>query len=122
MTPSDVVELFGKEMAEWAKHAALALFDGESEIMRARGLILIDTKYEFSSAWTAMARFMSSTKSTLWTHPASVAWRDGKKITPCRHRHGHRKVHHIGQPLLKFSQSSKSKNSPNSTFEMRCWI
>ena len=29
-----------------AKQAALALFDGESEIMRARGLILVDTKYE----------------------------------------------------------------------------
>ena len=46
MTPSDLVELFGKEMAERAKQA-LALFEGESEIMLARGLILIDTMFEF---------------------------------------------------------------------------
>ena len=46
-TPSDLVELLGKETAERAKQAALALFDGESEIMRARGLTLIDTKHEF---------------------------------------------------------------------------
>ena len=47
MTHSDLVELLGKEMAERAKQAALALFDKESEILRARGLLLIDTKYEF---------------------------------------------------------------------------
>ena len=46
MTPATWWSL-GKEMAERAKQAALALFDGESEIMRARGLILIDTKCEF---------------------------------------------------------------------------
>ena len=46
MTPATWWSL-GKEMAERAKQAALALFDGESEIMRARGLVLIDTKCEF---------------------------------------------------------------------------
>ena len=35
------------KMAGRAKQAALASFEGESEIMRSRGLILIDTKYEF---------------------------------------------------------------------------
>jgi phosphoribosylaminoimidazole-succinocarboxamide synthase len=47
MTPDDLVQLLGPEMAEKAKEAALKLFQRGSEIMRARGLILIDTKYEF---------------------------------------------------------------------------
>ena len=47
MTHSDLVGLLGKEMAEWPKQAALALFVGESATIRACELILIDTKYEF---------------------------------------------------------------------------
>ena len=47
MTPNDLAELLGKDMAARAKQAALGLFERESEIMRARGLILIDTKYAF---------------------------------------------------------------------------
>merc|ERR1719367_261591 len=43
----EVEKLVGREMARKAKDAALKLFRRGSELMRERGLILIDTKYEF---------------------------------------------------------------------------
>ena len=81
MTLSDLVELLGKEMAERAKQAALALFGGDSEIMRARGLILIGKKYEFGLDRDGVLHV----KWTHRIHPVSVTWRN-----PCRHRHGQR--------------------------------
>merc|ERR1719161_678216 len=47
MTMEEVEKLIGKEMAQKAKEASLKLFQRGTEIMRKRGLILIDTKYEF---------------------------------------------------------------------------
>merc|ERR1719271_164302 len=47
MTMEEVEKLIGKEMAEKAREASLKLFERGTEIMRKRGLILIDTKYEF---------------------------------------------------------------------------
>eukprot|EP00747_Dinoflagellata_sp_TGD_P160657 gnl/TRDRNA2_/TRDRNA2_178005_c0_seq3.p1 gnl/TRDRNA2_/TRDRNA2_178005_c0~~gnl/TRDRNA2_/TRDRNA2_178005_c0_seq3.p1 ORF type:complete len:542 (+),score=143.74 gnl/TRDRNA2_/TRDRNA2_178005_c0_seq3:110-1627(+) len=47
MTEEEVEKLIGKEMAKKAKDAALKLYQRGVEIMKARGLILIDTKYEF---------------------------------------------------------------------------
>merc|ERR1740129_1411550 len=47
MTMDEVEALLGKEMAQKAKDAALKLFARGQEVMRKRGLILIDTKYEF---------------------------------------------------------------------------
>ena len=43
----DIEKLHGKDLAEQARSAALRLFARGSEVMRKRGLILIDTKYEF---------------------------------------------------------------------------
>ena len=43
----DMAELLREDMAARAKHAALGFFERDSEIMRARGLILIDTKCAF---------------------------------------------------------------------------
>merc|ERR1711972_1024247 len=43
----EVERLVGKDMAAKAKDAALKLFARGQELMRKRGLILIDTKYEF---------------------------------------------------------------------------
>ena len=39
-------QLIGKEMAQKAREASLKLFRRGTEIMRRRGLILVDTKYE----------------------------------------------------------------------------
>mmetsp|Transcript_72828 Transcript_72828/g.206675 ORF Transcript_72828/g.206675 Transcript_72828/m.206675 type:complete len:509 (-) Transcript_72828:172-1698(-) len=47
MTMEEVEKLVGKEMAEQAKDVAMKLFQRGVELMRQRGLILIDTKYEF---------------------------------------------------------------------------
>lgn len=47
MTMEEVEQLIGKEMAQKAKDAAMKLFARGQEIMQKRGLILIDTKYEF---------------------------------------------------------------------------
>merc|ERR1719487_2722899 len=47
MTEEEVEKLIGKEMAQKAKEAALKLYQRGVEIMKKRGLILIDTKYEF---------------------------------------------------------------------------
>merc|ERR1719409_2566617 len=43
----EVEKLVGKDMAEQSKKAALQLYERGVELMRKRGLILIDTKYEF---------------------------------------------------------------------------
>merc|ERR1712048_1414813 len=46
--PMDEVEkLLGKDLAQRAKNVAMKLYQRGSELMRKRGLILIDTKYEF---------------------------------------------------------------------------
>jgi len=47
MTMAEVEALVGVEVAKTAKQAALKLFARGQELMRKRGLILIDTKYEF---------------------------------------------------------------------------
>jgi len=47
MTMAEVEELVGKDMAQQAKDAAMRLYQRGAELMRERGLILIDTKYEF---------------------------------------------------------------------------
>jgi len=47
MTMEEVEALVGKEMAQKAKEAAMNLFARGQELMAKRGLILIDTKYEF---------------------------------------------------------------------------
>merc|ERR1719355_320835 len=47
MTEAEVEKLIGKDMADQAKEAALKLYQRGAELMRQRGLILIDTKYEF---------------------------------------------------------------------------
>jgi len=47
MTMEEVEKFVGKEMAQQAKEAAMQLFKRGQEVMRKRGLILIDTKYEF---------------------------------------------------------------------------
>merc|ERR1712228_338264 len=39
--------LIGKDLANQAKEAAMKLYQRGAELMRERGLILIDTKYEF---------------------------------------------------------------------------
>jgi len=49
MTEAEVEALIGKDMADKAKAAALAMFQRGQEVMRKRGLILIDTKYEFGT-------------------------------------------------------------------------
>jgi len=49
MTMEDLEKLLGKAMAEKAKQAALQLFQRGSEVMRKRGLVLLDTKYEFGT-------------------------------------------------------------------------
>merc|ERR1719401_2315188 len=47
MTMEDVEKLLGKELASQARDAALKLYERGAKLMRERGLILIDTKYEF---------------------------------------------------------------------------
>merc|ERR1719454_870648 len=47
MTEAEVEQLVGKEMAQKAKDMALKLYQRGVELMRQKGLILIDTKYEF---------------------------------------------------------------------------
>jgi len=47
MTMEEVEQLVGKDMAQQAKDVALRLYQRGAELMRQRGLILIDTKYEF---------------------------------------------------------------------------
>lgn len=47
MTMAEVEKLLGVQLAQKARQAALDLFKKGSEIMRDRGLILLDTKYEF---------------------------------------------------------------------------
>merc|ERR1719183_1822222 len=47
MTAAEVEQLLGKDMAIQAKEAAMKLYERGAELMRQRGLILIDTKYEF---------------------------------------------------------------------------
>jgi len=47
MTMAEVEKLIGKDVANKAKDIALKLYQRGSELMRKRGLILIDTKYEF---------------------------------------------------------------------------
>jgi len=47
MTMAEVEQMIGKGMAETAKKTAMALYKRGAELMRQRGLILIDTKYEF---------------------------------------------------------------------------
>merc|ERR1712087_210863 len=47
MTMAEVEQLVGKDMAKRAKDTAMKLYRRGSELMRKRGLILIDTKYEF---------------------------------------------------------------------------
>merc|ERR1719436_696975 len=47
MTMEEVEKMVGKDMAQRAKDIAMKLYQRGSELMRKRGLILIDTKYEF---------------------------------------------------------------------------
>mmetsp|Transcript_47689 Transcript_47689/g.111668 ORF Transcript_47689/g.111668 Transcript_47689/m.111668 type:complete len:493 (+) Transcript_47689:47-1525(+) len=47
MTMEDMEKLLGKELAQKAMEAAMKLFQRGSELMRKRGLLLLDTKYEF---------------------------------------------------------------------------
>jgi len=47
MTMAEVEALIGKDMAAKAKDIAMKLYARGAELMRKRGLILIDTKYEF---------------------------------------------------------------------------
>mmetsp|Transcript_46924 Transcript_46924/g.111711 ORF Transcript_46924/g.111711 Transcript_46924/m.111711 type:complete len:488 (+) Transcript_46924:93-1556(+) len=47
MTYEEIEKLLGKDLAAQARDAALRLFERGVEVMRKRGLILIDTKYEF---------------------------------------------------------------------------
>ena len=81
--PATWVELLEleKEMAELAKQAALALFEGESEIMRARGLILIDTRCEFGFDRDDVLHVVDEVNSPDSSR-LCVTWRNGKKSTP----------------------------------------
>jgi len=47
MSMEEVEKLLGKDMANRAKDTALKLYQRGAELMRKRGLMLIDTKYEF---------------------------------------------------------------------------
>merc|ERR1712151_873183 len=47
MTMDEVEKLLGKDVAQQAKDIAMKLYARGAELMRQRGLILIDTKYEF---------------------------------------------------------------------------
>merc|ERR1719362_2422973 len=47
MTEEEVEKLIGRELAQQAKKTALSLFERGQAEMKKRGLILIDTKYEF---------------------------------------------------------------------------
>jgi phosphoribosylaminoimidazole-succinocarboxamide synthase len=47
MTEAEVEKLLGKDMAKQAKEMAFKLYNRGVELMKERGLILIDTKYEF---------------------------------------------------------------------------
>lgn len=47
MTEAEVEKLIGKEMAQKAKDIAMKLYQRGAELANKRGLILIDTKYEF---------------------------------------------------------------------------
>jgi fusion protein PurCD len=47
MTMEEVEKFVGKEMAHQAKDAALRMFARGQELMASRGLLLLDTKYEF---------------------------------------------------------------------------
>merc|ERR1719401_1211172 len=49
MTEAEVEKAIGKEMAAKAKSIALKLYQRGAELMRKKGLILIDTKYEFGT-------------------------------------------------------------------------
>jgi len=49
MTMEEVEKLVGKDLAAKAKDAAMKLFQRGSELLKKRGLILIDTKYEFGT-------------------------------------------------------------------------
>merc|ERR1712039_62581 len=49
MTMAEVEKLVGKDLAQRAKEIAMKLYQRGSELMRKRGLILIDTKYEFGT-------------------------------------------------------------------------
>merc|ERR1711920_526947 len=49
MTMAEVEKLVGKGLAQKAKDIAMKLYQRGSELMRKRGLILIDTKYEFGT-------------------------------------------------------------------------
>ena len=70
-----------KEIAERAKQAALALFEGESEIMRARGLILIVPRYEFGLDRDDVLHVVDEVNSPDSSR-LCVTWRNGKKTTP----------------------------------------
>merc|ERR1719254_216774 len=43
----DVIKLLGKDLAEQARDVSMKLYQRGAKLMRERGLILIDTKYEF---------------------------------------------------------------------------
>merc|ERR1719499_2335778 len=47
MTMDEVVKLLGKDLAEQARDVSMKLYQRGAKLMRERGLILIDTKYEF---------------------------------------------------------------------------
>lgn len=47
MSMEDMEKLLGKELAQKAMDAAMKLFQRGTELMKKRGLILLDTKYEF---------------------------------------------------------------------------
>jgi len=49
MTMAEVEALVGKDLAEKAKDAAMKLYLRGCELMKQRGLILLDTKYEFGT-------------------------------------------------------------------------
>lgn len=49
MTMEEVEKLIGKDLASKAKDAAMKMFQRGTELMAKRGLILLDTKYEFGT-------------------------------------------------------------------------
>jgi phosphoribosylaminoimidazole-succinocarboxamide synthase len=47
MTPTDVVDMLGEEMAEKLKSTSLAIYNYARDYARTRGFIIADTKMEF---------------------------------------------------------------------------
>lgn len=111
MTMAEVEKLLGKDVAHKAKDIAMKLYQRGADLMRKRGLILIDTKYEFGTDEKGVLHVIDEVNTPDSSRMCTVEEWETKypKIAAEMAKGGHKNVTELlkAKPELKLKEFSK---------------